>query len=108
MDVWEFQTRYPDLLNFLGGCFPDADLEGLGDIEVAEEFALLDSDPRLRQRVLEQGEAVLALQPFPWEAVGDLANRYFPGPDEAREWLRLVLLTVGRASGRGPQAEGGP
>ena len=99
MDVWEFQKLYPDLSNFLGGCFPDADLEGLGDTEIAEGFALFDSDARVRRLVLEQGELLLALEPFPWETVGDLANHHFTGAEEAREWVRSVLLTVRRASG---------
>jgi hypothetical protein len=107
MDVWEFQRRYPDLHNFLGGCFPDADLEGLGDTEIAEEFALLDSDASLRRRVLEQGELLLALEPFPWEAVRDEANRHFTGPEGAREWLQSILLTVRRASGGGPEHSAG-
>jgi hypothetical protein len=99
MDIWEFQRRFPDLHNFVGGYFPDADLEGLSDTEVAEQFALLDSDPDLRRQVLEQGELVLGLEPFPFEAVGNLANRHLTGSDEAREWLSSVLLTVRRASG---------
>jgi hypothetical protein len=94
MDVWDFQKRYPDLLNFLGGCFPDADLEGLSDAEIAEEFALLSSDASLRRLVLEQGDQVLTLEPFPSQAVSNLANRHFDDLEEAKEWLKSVLATV--------------
>ena len=104
MNLLAFQKQYPDLSNFLGACFPDADLEDLSDTEVAEEFALFSSSPEDRRLVLEQGSLLLALEPFPWKAVGDEANRYFTGPVEAKEWLSSVLVTVRRASRGEPRS----
>jgi hypothetical protein len=88
-----FGQQYPALHNFLGGWFPDADFDGRSDEEVARDFARVTSPKNLRA-VLEQAKRVLVAEPFPWQEVGEEANRYFESPEEARAWLATVLAVV--------------
>lgn len=86
----ESVPEYESLYSFLCAEFAEADLEGLTD----EAVILNCLEPQLQQwhrTVIAQGRAVLAAQPFPWEAIADYANRHFESKAEARVWLTQIL-----------------
>src|SRR5439155_527950 len=85
-----FHAAYPNLFNFLGGWFPDADFDGLTDAEVARNFASRDA-LRTVQAVGDEARRLLGDIPFPREILGECANRYFTSPEEARRWLEELL-----------------
>lgn len=86
----KLDQQYPELANFLGSEFPDADFEGLSDEEVVKRYTFRVS-PKLRYRVIEKGKALLAEKAFPGEEVGREANRYFSDSEDARQWLAMII-----------------
>lgn len=89
--------QYPDFANFLGAWFPDADFEGLDDVQVAVRFASTTSSHNL-MIVLEQGRQLIACKNLPWEEIGSEANRHFDRREEARSWLRQVVDALNSAT----------
>src|SRR5437016_1472002 len=102
MDMLSFRAAYPALWQFLVANFPDADLEGLKDEEAARRYAA-SANPEERASAVAEGRALMAAEPFPWQAVGEEANRRFSGPGEARLWLHSMLRIVEAAGGEGPR-----
>lgn len=86
----KFADQYPDLANFLGAWFPDADLEGRTDEEVCRAYLQTVSAPQLEAVVVQAGH-LLADGSASWEDVGREANRSFRDADEARQWLTAVV-----------------
>ena len=79
-----------DLFSFLAAEFADADLDGKSDEEVVRgcaQYSLAD----WHRGIIVEGRALLSTPNFPWQQVGDYANRYFETETEAREWLTNVL-----------------
>lgn len=79
-----------DLLSFLAAEFADADLDGKSDEEVVRgcvQAGLAD----WHRGIIAEGRALLNTPNFPWQQVGDYANRYFETETEAREWLTNML-----------------
>ena len=89
-DAMKLDQQYPELANFLGSEFPDADLEGLSDEEVVKRYAFRAS-PKMRSRVIEKGKALLAEKVFPREEISYEANRYFSDSEDARQWLTMII-----------------
>ncbi len=85
--------RYPHLANFLGTWFPDADLEGKSDTEVARQFAE-SVRPEERKAAIKQGKDLLNSAPFPWKEISRESNRCFANAEEAKHWLSAVLEVV--------------
>jgi hypothetical protein len=81
------------LYNFLGAWFPDADLDGVTDEDVAREFAALD-DSRSTRGVIKEAAELLSESEFPGATVGELANRHFESVEEAREWLAMIVRVI--------------
>ncbi len=79
-----------DLLSFLVAEFADAGLAGKSDEEIAQSCVhapLAD----WHRGIIAEGRVLLNTSNFPWEQIGDYANRYFETETEAREWLANVL-----------------
>ena len=89
----EFRGQFPTLANFLGAWFPDADLEGLSDAEVAKAF-VTTNDVAATHTILSEGRILLDREEFPWREVGTEANRSFVEPSEARNWLIYILNII--------------
>ncbi|HHZ83839.1 MAG TPA: hypothetical protein EYN18_09565 [Nitrospirales bacterium] len=79
-----------DLLSFLAAEFADADLEGKSDEEVVRG-CVQASLAEWHGGIITEGWALLNTPDFPWQQVGDYANRYFDSEIEAREWLTNIL-----------------
>lgn len=84
-----FADKYPELYQFFGGYFPEADLDGLTDEQVVAQFVaenpkeLVSSvQVELTQLLLDQGV---------WDEVATEANRYFETQDDLLHWLQEVL-----------------
>ena len=87
----KFRQQYPTLYNFLGGYFPDADLEGFtSDEAVARNFAQTESEPAIK-KVIEQGTKFLSRRDVYWEIIGKGAYRLFKDEDEAYQWLEKMI-----------------
>jgi len=78
------------LYGYLAAQFADADLLGQTDEQAAVDGISAAKQAAYR-KVLTQGRAVLALSPFPWQRVGDYANRVFADEAEAHQWLTHVM-----------------
>ena len=78
------------LYGYLAGQFADADL-----LDQTDEQAAVDGVSAEKRaaytKVLAQGRAVLASSPFPWQRIGDYANRVFADEAEARRWLTRMM-----------------
>lgn len=86
MPVTESDAFY----GYLAGQFSDADMAGQTD----EQAAVAGISVKKRaayKKVLDQGRAVLASGPVPWQRIGDYANRRFNSEAEARAWLTRMM-----------------
>ena len=84
------ELEYENLFSFLCAEFAEADFEDKTD----EEAVLSCTDPKLtqwHQAILTEGRTALASGYFPWEKVGDYANRQFETEAAARTWLTHML-----------------
>lgn len=79
-----------DLLSFLAAEFADADLDGKNDEQVVRGCVQAGL-ANWHRGIIAEGRALLSTPNFPWQQVGDYANRYFETETEAREWLTNVL-----------------
>ena len=79
-----------DLFSFLAAEFADADLDGKSDDDVVRG-CVQASLAEWHRGIIAEGRALLSTPNFPWQQVGDYANRYFEAETEAREWLTNVL-----------------
>lgn len=89
-----FTNDYPRLFQFFAGYFPDADLDDLTDEEVVRNYNSDCNNSERSKTELQQLKAdltrLMANIGHYWKEVGEEANRYFTGPDEARVWLDLI------------------
>ncbi len=88
------KIKYPELFQFFGGYFSDADFENITDEEVVSRYV---SDCNVSERSkLELENATKELEDLInnikeyWQEVGQEANRYFKTSDEALEWLEMI------------------
>ncbi len=85
-----FESDYPYLMKFLLAWFADADLEGLNDNDVVNEFCKVT--PRLRiSEVIDECRRALVRINETCESIGIRANRSFVDQNEARLWLEMIL-----------------
>lgn len=81
--------RLHDLANFLGTWYPDADLDGLSDMEVAHKFKCAATSVELQQ-VIEQLDELLSSNDIDLREVSEEANRSFRSLSECEDWLRAI------------------
>lgn len=79
-----------NLYSFLAAEFADADLEGKSDEEVVRNCPTPDLVQWHRQ-IINEGRTTLNSSSFPWQEIGDYANRYFESEEEAKKWLTEIL-----------------
>lgn len=84
--------RYYKITSFLCSFMEDVmatdGVEGKSDREVVE--AHVQRCPESSKEALEQSKDVLREDPFPWEEIRDITNRYFRNEKEARDWFITV------------------
>ena len=89
------EERYPDLANFIGAWFPEADLDALSDEEVAVRFCQATSPENLAS-VLGQGRSLITRMDDFWQELGTEGNRHFASAHEAHRWLNEILEALER------------
>ncbi|SNR16220.1 hypothetical protein [Tenacibaculum jejuense] len=87
----DLQSTHPLLFDFFAGYFPDADLDGLTDIQVTEQFITINSNELVQQTFesltrIDDNAQVL-------ENIVIEANRYFENTNEIQKWV-LSLIEV--------------
>lgn len=94
------KIKYPELFQFFGGYFPDADLEGITDEEVVSRYisdcnASERSKLELENATKELEDLINNINEY-WQEVGEEANRYFRTSDEVLEWLEMIRRELQR------------
>lgn len=89
-----FKTTYPELFQFFGGYFPDADFEDITDEEVVLRYvsdcsASEISKQELEGTIREIEDLRINIEEY-WQEVGEEANRYFKTSNDALEWLDMI------------------
>lgn len=100
----EQEFSQSDLFSFLAAEFADADLDGKSDDEVVRgcvQASLAD----WHRGIIAEGRALLSTPNFPWQQVGDYANRYFETESEAREWLTNILESLDAGVRQAPRKD---
>jgi len=103
-EIEDFRRQHPVLSNFLGGWFPEIDLDGITEEQAATDFVRSSSRKEL-EMVLKEGEATLLEEPFPWLEIEFDSNRARESEGEAKAWLEHIL-TVVRDAARERQPQG--
>ena len=86
----KIRTTYPNLANFLGAWFPDADLEGMTDIEATSAF-LRSESLQVKNAVRQELAGILKTRvPLPFDEIAQEANRYFKSEAACRDWLTML------------------
>lgn len=88
------EQQYPPLFQFFAGYFPEADLDGLTDVEVVADFK--QKNP---QSVIQETRA--ALNKVPKEAqvlqqIAQEANRYFETTEDAWAWVQMIRAELSK------------
>lgn len=82
------KDTHPILFDFFAGYFPDADLDGLTDVEVVQQFISYNSDEIVLQTKNELNN--LPKDDFLLNNIAKEANRFFESTEEINEWLDLI------------------
>lgn len=90
MDKFELRDQYPDLFQFFSffvvGSYDKASTENIIDHYISVR-GYTD-----QEATISQGKALLTINPFPWKAISDLANKYFPEKEiQARHWVASMI-----------------
>lgn len=84
-----FSDEFPQLSNFLGSWFPDADLEGLSHEEIVAEYLESVSSERYGA-VTSELDRLLGREKVSFRDVSDESNIYFDNEPECRKWLEQI------------------
>jgi hypothetical protein len=87
------REKYTELFDFLDAWFPDADLEGLSDTEVAHRYLTVES-PETKAKTIQQITDLLNEPVLPCAELGLAANRCFNSESEWREWLNELARNL--------------
>lgn len=95
-----FKDRFPHLVQFFGGYFPDADLDDLTDKEVVLGYIKDSNKSEFSKKSLEKAKQELSILIYEidsyWQDVEDEANRYFEDSQGALKWLNMIKLELER------------
>ncbi|OJJ17966.1 hypothetical protein BKI52_29355 [marine bacterium AO1-C] len=86
------EEQHPSLFQFFAGYFPEADLDGLTDVEVVADFK--KKNP---QQVVQETQT--ALKKIPKEdsvlqEIANEANRYFETTEDAWQWVQMIRVEL--------------
>lgn len=88
-----YSEKFPLLYNFLGGHFPDSDLEGLSDLQVVENFVRTAKSSELNQANEELENLIRQIEVY-WQKVSSEVNRRFANVEDVKDWLEMVKKTI--------------
>ncbi|WP_418124359.1 hypothetical protein ACNFU2_06875 [Chryseobacterium sp. PTM-20240506] len=90
----DFKKKIPNLYQFFGAYFPDADFDDLTDEEVVENYITDCNKSEVSIKTLGKvkEELLILIENIDsyWQEVGDEANRYFENSNDALEWLMMI------------------
>ena len=90
-----FESKFPQLVQFFGAYFPDADFDNLTDEEVVANYIAdcnkSEASKKILKLIKEKELPDLMTQVDEhWEFIRDEANRYFENSQEALVWLNMI------------------
>ncbi|GBC61196.1 hypothetical protein DENIS_2156 [Desulfonema ishimotonii] len=85
-----FEKKYPNLCQFIGAWFPDADFEDLSDGQIVSRFCKA-AGPEKVAEVIREGRRLLKQDRHFLNELGDLANIWMEDDAEAEAWLMDIL-----------------
>jgi len=90
-----FEKDFPQLTQFFGSYFPDADFDNLTDEEVVANYISDCNKSETSKSILmivreKELPALINNIEAHWEYIRDEANRYFESPQEALLWLNMI------------------
>ena len=95
-----FKNEFPELFQFFGGYFPDADFDNLTDENVVRNYVIDCNKSEVSKKTLEKAKEELSILIVKidsyWEDVESETNRYFEGPQDALDWLNMVLRELNK------------
>ena len=82
------EKQHPSLFQFFAGYFPEADLDGLTDVEVVADFKQKNPQTVIQETLtalskIIQEETIL-------QEIANEANRYFETTEDAWNWVQMV------------------
>lgn len=88
----DIYDHYNKLYQFLGQFALDADFDKFNEVETIKEYnEPCERDHQEYLKILSQANEVLAMEPFPREAVSWAAGGLSRDPEEVKQWLRNAL-----------------
>jgi len=87
----QLQDTHPLLFDFFAGYFPDADLDGLSDIQVTQQY-ISDNSEEINTLTLEKLNTIDDDE-YLLQAIAKEANRYFENIYEIKDWLQMIKNT---------------
>lgn len=88
-----FTKDYPNLFQFFGGYFPDADFENLSDNEIVSQYVCEHKKQNNYHKItklIDDIDRLINNIDIYWEEVGEEANRYFEDSKDAVKWLNMI------------------
>lgn len=95
-----FIKDFPNLFQFFGGYFPDADFNNLIDEDIVSEYVLehvRNNDYKKIQELIIDIDRLIDNVNSYWEEFGEEANRYFENSQEALEWLIMIRQELSKS-----------
>jgi hypothetical protein len=94
-----FEKDFPQLVQFFGGYFPDADFEDLTDEEIVSDYLSKHKQHNNYQKIIELikdiDNLINNIDNY-WEEVGDEANRYFENSQDSLKWLNMIKTELSK------------
>ncbi len=84
------QEKHPLLFDFFAGYFPEADLDGLTDEQVVDQF-ILNNNNEIIEKTKKQLSSIDFNDDFLLKNIINEANRYFETTEEILDWLKMIL-----------------
>ena len=97
----DINNVYPNLLQFFGGYFPDADFEGLTDKEVVKNYIsdCLKSEKSIKELKDTKIELDILIDNLKlWEELTFEANRHFESYYDALKWLEMIKQDLNKTN----------
>lgn len=88
--MMNLQEKHPLLFDFFAGYFPEADLDGLTDEQVVDQF-ILNNNNEIIEKTKKQLSSIDFNDDFLLKNIINEANRYFETTEEILDWLKMIL-----------------
>ncbi len=85
-----FKNECPKLKSLFACWFYDS---SESDEEIITEFVAVSDEEELNI-ILSEASKILKLKELPWDAMTDVANRYFETEKETRVWFEKILALI--------------